>query len=162
MALNDVQRRWITATTRRASIDNTWRHVAEFTVEYRAPLTAFLAHLVLVFATVSVAVVGFSSQEPLRAAGYTPPPMTGLARYLIEPLANWDGQWYMMIALHGYWETDPVPDPMAAAFWPLYPLLLRGGWWLTGWHVATVGVLLSNVAFLFALTPALPPDPARV
>ncbi len=151
MASTDVRQRWSTATAWRPAITAAWRHVRERAGEYRAPLAAYLVHLVLVFAAVSVAVAGFSAQEPTGAIGYTPPPMTGPARYLIEPLANWDGQWYSLIALHGYWENDPVPDPMAAAFWPLYPLLLRAGRWLTGWEVATVGVLLSNGAFLIAL-----------
>ena len=120
-------------------------------VSYRVPLSAFAAHFALVFGAVGIAVIAFSSEAPVRAVGDTPVPMSGLARYVIEPLANWDGQWYTMLARYGYWARDPVRDPAAAAFWPLYPLLLRFGATLTGWSPATVGVLLSNVAFLFAL-----------
>ena len=120
-------------------------------VDYRVPLSAFVAHIALVFGAVGLAVAAFSSEAPVRAVGDTPIPMSGLARYFIEPLANWDGQWYTMLARYGYWAKDPVRDPSSAAFWPLYPLLLRLGATLTGWSPATVGVLLSNVAFLFAL-----------
>ncbi|HEY8598001.1 MAG TPA: mannosyltransferase family protein [Thermomicrobiales bacterium] len=120
-------------------------------ITHRVALTAFLAHIVLVFGAVALAMAAFSSEAPVRAVGDTPIPMSGPARYLIEPLANWDGQWYTMLARYGYWARDPVQDPSSAAFWPLYPLLLRLGAALTGWSPATVGVLLSNMAFLLAL-----------
>jgi hypothetical protein len=118
---------------------------------YRIPLAAFCAHVALVFAAVVVAVTAFSSETPVRAVGYTPEPMSGLSRYLIEPLANWDGQWYTLLAHYGYWARDPVRDPSSAAFWPLYPLLLRFAALVTGWPVRTCGVILSNGAFLVAL-----------
>jgi hypothetical protein len=116
------------------------------------PLAAFAAHIVLVFGAVALAVAAFGSDDPVRAIGDAPlPPMSGAARYLIEPLANWDGQWYILLSRFGYWARDPVRDPSSAAFWPLYPSLLRGGVALTGWHPALVGVVISNAAFLLAL-----------
>lgn len=136
--------RWPTATAIR-------RLALAPLVDYRVPLSAFAAHTALVFGAVGLAVAAFSSETPVRAVGDTPTPMSGLARYFIEPLANWDGQWYTMLARYSYWARDPVQDPASAAFWPLYPLLLRLGAALTGWSPAMVGVLLSNVAFLFAL-----------
>jgi len=63
-------------------------------------------------------------------------------------LDRWDGRWYRMVARGGYLlvpgrQSDP-------AFFPLYPILLRGvhaaG---VGWGVA--GPLLSNVALLVGL-----------
>src|SRR6185437_5416351 len=63
-------------------------------------------------------------------------------------LDRWDGKWYRMVARGGYLlvpgrQSDP-------AFFPLYPILLRGvhaaG---VGWGVA--GPLLSNVALLVGL-----------
>jgi hypothetical protein len=41
---------------------------------------------------------------------------------LFSPLANWDGRWYLGIAHEGY----PIGKPGAFAFFPLFPLLLRG------------------------------------
>jgi hypothetical protein len=41
---------------------------------------------------------------------------------LLDILTQWDGHWYRLIAQHGY--GPPVP-PVAAAFFPLYPLAVR-------------------------------------
>ena len=63
-------------------------------------------------------------------------------------LGRWDGRWYRMIARSGYLlvpgrQSDP-------AFFPLYPILLRGVHALgVGWGMA--GLLLSNVALLLGL-----------
>jgi hypothetical protein len=63
-------------------------------------------------------------------------------------LGRWDGRWYRMIARSGYLlvpgrQSDP-------AFFPLYPILLRGVHALgVGWGMA--GPLLSNVALLMGL-----------
>jgi hypothetical protein len=63
-------------------------------------------------------------------------------------LTGWDGLWYRRIAENGYLlipgrQSDP-------AFFPLYPLLLRGIHAL-GIGYVTAGLLLSNFALLFAL-----------
>jgi hypothetical protein len=42
---------------------------------------------------------------------------------LRDLLTQWDGFWYRFIAEHGY--SSPTPD-LAAAFFPVYPLLVRG------------------------------------
>lgn len=42
---------------------------------------------------------------------------------LRDLLTQWDGFWYRFIAEHGY--GPPTPD-LAAAFFPVYPLLVRG------------------------------------
>lgn len=45
-----------------------------------------------------------------------------LASAPFAPLANWDGGWYLGVAHEGY----PVSNPRSFAFFPLYPLVLRG------------------------------------
>lgn len=70
--------------------------------------------------------------------GYEPP-WTVVA--WIRAWANWDGFWYLSIAHSGY-----ADRPLASAFFPLYPLLLK----LSGGSV-WAGILLSNFAFLVAL-----------
>ena len=66
----------------------------------------------------------------------------------IWTLDRWDGRWYRMVARGGYLlvpgrQSDP-------AFFPLYPIMLRGVHALgVGWGVA--GPLLSNVTLLFGL-----------
>ena len=44
-----------------------------------------------------------------------------LASELLAPLARWDAVWYLRIAHSGYGSS-----PARAAFFPLYPLLVRG------------------------------------
>ncbi|MBX6341581.1 MAG: hypothetical protein IRY97_03915, partial [Thermomicrobiaceae bacterium] len=97
--------------------------------EVRAPALAFVAHAALVAAPAALAVAAFAQQRPIKAAGvYAIPPTTGLSHYLVDPLRNWDGFWYTWIADRGYHD-----HPAIAAFWPLYPLLMRLVHALTGW-----------------------------
>jgi hypothetical protein len=63
-------------------------------------------------------------------------------------LTGWDGLWYRRVAADGYLlipgrQSDP-------AFFPLYPLLLRGVRTF-GFGYVTAGLLLSNLALLGAL-----------
>jgi Mannosyltransferase (PIG-V) len=52
---------------------------------------------------------------------------------------RWDAGWFLDIAAHGY---EPL-ERGAPAFYPLYPLLLRGGSEVVGGHPVLAGVLLS-------------------
>ncbi len=73
--------------------------------------------------------------------------LSGIAHWIVEPFRNWDGTWYMLVASDGY---DARLDA-TSAFWPLYPWLMDLGSRVTGWAPETIGYLLSNVAFYFAL-----------
>ena len=73
-----------------------------------------------------------------------------LADPLLAPLARWDSVWYLRIADSGYGDSAP-----RAAFFPLYPLLVRGvATVLGGSHGALLvaAYLVSLAAFLGALT----------
>jgi hypothetical protein len=85
---------------------------------------------------------------PSPPYGEMPPPLTGIAYWLVEPLRNWDGLWYRLIALEGY---AGGLQSARAAFWPLFPGLMHGGGVLTGLPVDVIGYLIANVAFLGAL-----------
>ena len=125
--------------------------LAALAVEYRVPIAAFVVHLLLVAAGTSIGMAWVAQRPPVPALGYLPPNMDGLGRYLVQPLANWDGVWYSLLADRAYW-SNPIPEePAPTAFWPLYPLLLRLGHGFTGLSIPLVGVVLSNLAFLFAL-----------
>ena len=68
--------------------------------------------------------------------------------HALGPLEAWDGRWYRLVASSGYLlfpgrQSDP-------AFFPLYPVLMRGVHTL-GAGYATSGLILSNVGFLVAL-----------
>jgi hypothetical protein len=79
---------------------------------------------------------------------WNPIELSGLAHWLVEPLRLWDGSWYRLVAIFGY--DDPTKSANAA-FFPLYPLLMRWGSDLTPMSPETVGYVVSNVAFLGAL-----------
>jgi hypothetical protein len=77
--------------------------------------------------------------------GYTGPDEK---RHLFGLLGAWDGRWYRTVAENGYLlEPGRQSDP---AFFPLFPLLLRGLHGLGIGYVAA-GVIVSNAAFLVAL-----------
>ncbi len=106
--------------------------------------------LVAVFAALSFgpATGGLAGEN---AAKFDEPALTGaLADALLQPLARWDAVWYLRIADSGYAGSDA-----RAAFFPLYPLLVRG---LATPFGAAPGALLAAAyvvslgAFLVALT----------
>ncbi|MFH8338281.1 hypothetical protein [Streptomyces sp. AM6-12] len=82
-------------------------------------------------------------------------PRFGGGAHAWDVLATWDGWWYQQIALHGY---DPklVPVPGAtgmitlegnsAAFFPLYPALIRMASAVTGLGSYGAGLLVSILA----------------
>lgn len=66
---------------------------------------------------------------------------------LIAPLARWDSVWFLDIADVGY----PTSYPPRAAFFPLYPVLMRVGGWIVG-SPLVAGLLISFVcAFVGAM-----------
>jgi hypothetical protein len=104
------------------------------------PVLAWLTHLTVVLATATITVALTPDRDAKR------PRVAGIGHYLVSPLASWDGGWYVRIAQQGYGHRQ-----MTAAFWPLYPLLLRFGHAVTGAPYAVAGVVLSTVCFLGAL-----------
>jgi hypothetical protein len=72
-------------------------------------------------------------------------PFGAVGDLVVAPAARWDTVWYLDIANDGYGgSTD------RAAFFPLYPMLVRAGGWLCGSPLAAA-VVLSLVAFLVGL-----------
>ena len=68
------------------------------------------------------------------------------ATNLITSLEREDALWFLRIADTGYRSDDA-----SAAFFPGYPLVVRGASWAVGGHVLAAGVLVSSLSFLFAL-----------
>ncbi|MCC7023911.1 MAG: hypothetical protein IT338_13900 [Thermomicrobiales bacterium] len=114
------------------------------------PLRVWVVHWLLVQIAATYAVRFGVPNAPSPPYGEMPPPLTGLAHWIVEPLRNWDGLWYRLIALEGY---AGGAQSARAAFWPLYPGLMHAGSLATGWTVPveTIGYLVSNLAFLGAL-----------
>jgi hypothetical protein len=59
---------------------------------------------------------------------------------------RWDALWFLQIATDGYSPTD-----FSAAFFPLYPLLIRWTSPLVGGHPFAAALLISNLAYLGAM-----------
>lgn len=114
------------------------------------PLSVAAVHWLVVHLVASVAYRS-GTPNPIVSPAYqiVPPPLAGLAHVLVEPLRQWDGTWYKLIAEEGY--TGFGQAKFQAAFWPLYPWLMDYGSRLTGWTVDTVGFLVGHVAFAGAL-----------
>src|SRR5438067_343151 len=69
----------------------------------------------------------------------------GVGNALAAPAVRWDSNWYVDISEHGYRHEDVEP-----AFFPVYPLLMRGlGEALDS--VVVAGVLISLAAWFVAL-----------
>jgi hypothetical protein len=74
-------------------------------------------------------------------------PFAPFGDLLVAPAARWDSVWYLTIAQHGYGDAHAHAQ---AAFYPLYPLLMRAGSWVVG-STLTAGILISLACFLCAL-----------
>jgi len=73
-------------------------------------------------------------------------PLTENAPWYLSIWYQWDANWYMSIVTDGYqWVSG---DQSNVAFFPLYPMAVRGAGWLLGGRYLTAGLLLS-LAFLF-------------
>ena len=84
--------------------------------------------------------------EQFDARGLTTP-FSALGDLLVSPAARWDAAWYLTIARDGYGDAHAHAQ---AAFYPLYPLLMRAGGWVVG-SPLVAGILISLACFLGAL-----------
>lgn len=111
----------------------------------RVPLLVFMLSRAYVFLLGAIAMQINQSLPPVAALGYYMPELSGWQYYFLQPWRNWDGHWFALIAQEGYFERPTT------AFFPLYPLLLRGGSWFLDGQIELAGVLISNLALLGAL-----------
>jgi hypothetical protein len=85
---------------------------------------------------------------------FDPPRVTSgfgwLGDLLAAPAARWDAAWYLVIAHYGYSPELGLETASRAAFFPLYPLGVRGVSDI-GLQPVLAGVLLSLAAFALAL-----------
>jgi hypothetical protein len=102
---------------------------------------------VVVFGSGVLAVLFFGRAS--GTAGFDPGRLTAPFGYfgnlLVSPFARWDSVWYLAIA-HGGYDHEPA----RTAFFPLYPLVLRGIGVVIGSDLGA-GVLVSLVAFAVSL-----------
>ncbi len=98
--------------------------------------------LILVFAIIGVLYLPLNGHDFLGG---------GIKNYLIDPLfwghANFDGEHYISVAIHGY-------KFLEQAFFPIYPLLIRFIGHLTDMapsYLVWAGLFISSVSFVIAL-----------
>jgi hypothetical protein len=94
----------------------------------------------------AAALWGLSARATIFDPGAVTRPFGPAGDALAAPLARWDSVWYLAIANDGY----PAGDPRRAAFFPLYPLLLRAANAVVGRPVIA-GALVSVACFAVAL-----------
>ena len=63
---------------------------------------------------------------------------------LLNPLANYDGVWFLHVVVRGY------PAGLYATFFPLYPLAVRAAGLVVGHDYELAGIALSTIFFLGA------------
>jgi hypothetical protein len=110
----------------------------------RAVLTPFLVSraAVLLAAYLALLTVGYATDRPR-------PRFSDNA--FLDLVTKWDGEWYYNIASDGYRWDDELRHRARLAFFPAYPMLMRGAGWAAG-NLVVGGLIVSLVAFLWALT----------
>lgn len=82
---------------------------------------------------------------PVGVPGWPAHEITAGWSNLVTIWERFDALWFLRIAAHGYRSTDG-----SAAFFPLFPMLVRGASWLVGGHPLAGGLIVSNAAALGA------------
>src|SRR5579859_3549561 len=116
-------------------------------VAWRTAWQATWTSRLVVFCSGVLAVLGFGNAPGWSR--YDPAHLTAHSVYfgnlLASPFARWDSVWYLAIAQGGYGH-----EASRTAFFPLYPLLLRGVGIVIGSDLVA-GVLISLIAFMVGL-----------
>jgi hypothetical protein len=83
---------------------------------------------------------------PSPPYGRLPEPASGPIGAIINPMRQWDGLWYRLVAEEGY-----EGSTAKAAFWPLFPWAMRWLGDLVNTSYETVGYFIANLCFIVAL-----------
>jgi hypothetical protein len=84
--------------------------------------------------------------SPVDVPGWPAPTLSAGWHNLVTVWERFDALWFLRIATAGYVDGDG-----SAAFFPLYPMLIRIVSPVLGGHPLAAGILISNAAFLGAL-----------
>lgn len=106
-------------------------------------LRVFLSVRLGLFLLGLVAVALLPVNDAPSIPGWAPPPLTPGWHNLFTAWERWDALWFLRIATKGYAAGDG-----SAAFFPLYPLSVRGVSFLIGGHPLAAALLVSNAAYL--------------
>ena len=109
-------------------------------------LRLFIAVRVLLGLLALLASALLEQNTPINVPGWAAPAESAGWHNLVTAWERWDALWFLRIATEGYADND-----LSAAFFPLYPLLVRGVTVLIGGHALVAALIVSNVAFFGAL-----------
>lgn len=113
------------------------------------PLAVALVHFLIVQVTATLASLYGTQNSPSPPYQTIPPVPGGIWRHLVDPMRLWDGLWYRLVAVQGYpHDGNNIAND---AFWPLYPMAMRGLSRITGLPEDVSGYLIANVCFFVAI-----------
>lgn len=113
----------------------------------RYSLTVFLVVRVALFAAGLIAVGAVKGLDPVSVPGWPAPPLAdGGWHNLFTAWERFDALWFLRIASAGYRTSDG-----SAAFFPLFPMLVRAVSFTLGGRSFAAGMLVSNASFAAAL-----------
>lgn len=113
---------------------------------WRPCLAVFLVARVALSLVSVVAVEVLDPLDPVDVPGRHGPPATAGWHNAIDGTERQDAVWYLALAERGW-----SPDDASAAFFPLYPLMVRAVSWVLPGDDVLAALLVSNLAFLGAL-----------
>lgn len=93
-----------------------------------------------------VAVAVLPALDPVGAPGWPPPPIEPGWHNLVTAWERFDGLWFLRVATGGYVDGDG-----SAAFFPMYPMLVRILSLVLGGHPLAAALLISHASFFGAL-----------
>ena len=116
---------------------------------FRDALVVFLAVRIGLFVLSAIGANGMfpiPPGQPATDSGFAAPSLEAGWHVLFTATQRQDALWYLRLATEGYAPGDP-----SAAFFPLYPALVRIVAWLPGIGPLGAGLLVSNGALLGSL-----------
>lgn len=134
-------------TTRQPRPQSARTEIPRWEIGY--PLAVALVHFLIVQITAVLASLYGTQNSPSPPFQTLPPVPGGIWRHLVDPMRMWDGLWYRLVAVQGYPGTGN--NVANDAFWPLYPMSMRGLSRLTGLPEDVSGYLIANVCFFVAM-----------
>lgn len=131
-----------------ASARRSWREVVgpDWASAITYSLVVYLCVRIALFLLGLLAVAMVPLQSPVGVPGWPALPQTEGWHNAVTAWERADSLWFLRIASEGY-----RLDDSSAAFFPLFPLLVRGVAWLTGGRFLLAGFLVSNLALIGSL-----------
>jgi hypothetical protein len=112
----------------------------------RPSLITFVAVRIGLIVLAAFATGLFPARDAVSVPGWIAPPIGHGWHGVFAALERQDALWFLRIATTGYAAGDG-----SAAFFPLYPLVIRAVSWIVGGHPLLAATLVSNLSFLGSL-----------